>query len=199
MEERVAGVAGVHRSASAEDELDAVGSDVGVQRRHPEGGTDPLDVVDESMEGFGDGIRALPIEKCPDPTDHQEADGDEPMLPTRPRERRELFDDGCGHVGRQVVIPEMAFTRAGRRVAGRTGDHPATVLLAQLHVVGEVVGDQRVDEGVPLGGFAFQADHLGGSWAGDQQLPVAGADEEHIERPGGDTDGHGEVSSLRRR
>jgi hypothetical protein len=157
---------------------------------------DPLDVVDEAVEGGGDRVGTLPFEQRSDADHHQESDRDEPMLTTGPRERGQLLDDGGGHVGREVVVAEVAFAWPARLVAGRAGDHPAAVLLAQLHVVGEVLGDQRVDERVALGRFALEADDLGRPGTGDQQLAVAGADEEHVERAGCDPDGHREVGAL---
>ncbi len=84
----------------------------------------------------GHAVGPEPLELLGEADHHREAHGDQAVFAAEVGERRQLLDHGRRYVGRQIVVAEVALTRAARLVAGRTGDHPAAVLLAQLHVAG---------------------------------------------------------------
>ena len=199
VQERVAGITEVHRRSGTQDELDAVARDVGVEIGDAERRSDALDVVDESMERLGHRSRTVTADESGDAHDHQEPDADEAVLPTGSRECGQLFDDRLRDVGREILATEVAVLRTARLVAGRPGHDPASVFLADLHVLGQVRDNQWVDERVALGRFTLEPDHLVGALARDEQLAVVGSREEHVEGSGCDPDGHRQVGPFRSR
>ncbi len=137
VQQGVTDVAGVHGRSGAEDELETVVGDVGVQRGHPERRGHLDDVVDERTQCGSGSVAADLVQRRTDAADHHEADGDESVLAPEVGERLELLADPLWDERIELVDPHGSLHGHRRRIDRTAEDRDPTCMPATDHLRGE--------------------------------------------------------------